>query len=492
MLQNKLRKKSYRLAFAAVGLFLMGHAPAVFAQCTTSSWTNTTGSVTAVGSTNERTELEYEGSCGLSVNAASSPGYVTSGAPNQDQQVLSRFYIYADELTLANEEAEAIVFQARGNSATQVQVAIQRLGIGLGLVMRYRSNGELVEIEDIAPLLPTWQAVTVGWSADAIGGTVYLKLDEVEMLRAEGLVNGNENVNNLDLGLVNDVSGSGKIVVDAFEARRAMPEPALLTVNELFNISTRSYVGSGVSNAVAGFVIDGATKKCIIVRGRGPSINLDTTRVSNPQISLVNPTTQQEVDFNDNWQDHPNADVVAAAGRAPSDPNEAAMYICLDPGIYTVNLAPAPGSNNGIGIIEVLDFDRGTPFLFNISTRADVRTGDQLAIAGFVIEGDLPKTLLIRGRGPTIQLQETLLANPTLTLFDQSGVVEGSNDNWQDADNADDIAETGRAPGNDLESAILVTLDPGLYTAHLQSASSQTGIGIIEVLDLTGGSIEDN
>ncbi len=491
MLQKKLRTKSYRLAFAAVGLFLMGHAPGALAQCTTSAWTSTTGTVTAVGSTTERTELEYEGSCGLSVTAAN-PGYVTSGAPNQDEQVLTRFYLFADDLTL-NEGTEAIVFRARGNSATQMEVAIQPLGSGLGLVMRVRSDGGLIPVGEVAPLLPTWQAVTVGWAADAVAGTAYLKLDEVEMLREEGLGNGGEHINNLDLGLIGSVSGSGKVVLDAIEARRAMPEPALLAVNELFNISTRSYVDEGVSNAVAGFIIDGATKKCVIIRGRGQSINLETTLVGDPQIVLNNAATQAELDSNNDWQTHPNSAVIAATRFAPTEPTDAAIYTCLDPGIYTVNLSPASNSTPGIGIIEVLDLDRGTPFLFNISTRAEVRTGDQLAIAGFVIEGDLPKTLLIRGRGPSVQLQETLLADPTLTLFNQSGAVQGSNNDWQQAANADDIAETGRAPGNPLESAILVTLDPGLYTVHLQpNTSTDPGIGIIEVLDLTGGSIEDN
>ncbi len=234
----------FSLALTALGL-LLGGAQTALAQCTTAAWSSTTGSVTAVGSTVEKTELEYEGSCGLSIQASASPGYVTSAAPNSDELVLSRFYIYPEELVLNGAQDEAIVFQARGNSAVQLQLVIRQLGNGLGLVMKYRSNGNLVEDNEVAPLLPTWQGVTVGWNADAISGSAYVKVDGREMITAEGINNNGEFISNLDLGLINDVNGSGKIVVDAFEARRAIPEPPLLTVNELFSISTRADVGTG-------------------------------------------------------------------------------------------------------------------------------------------------------------------------------------------------------------------------------------------------------
>lgn len=493
MRKQTLRFTSFRLAVSALGLLMLGHAPAVFAQCTTSAWTSTTGTVVPDGSAGVKTELEYEGNCGLTVNAASSPGYVTSSAPNSDTVLLTRFYIYADDLTLSNAQAEAEIYRARGNGNTQIRLLVRRLGDGLGLAMEYRDGNGLVEHPDIAPLLPTWQAVTVGWTAGAgSSGSAYVKIDGREMMSAANVNNGSEFVSNLDLGLINDVPGGGKVVIDAFEARRASPEPPLLTVNELFNIATRAKVGTGRDVANAGFIIQGATQKCVIIRGRGPSISLNQPLLANPFLTLAN-SSGETIDSNNNWQGHPNAAVVAASGRAPTDPLDAAIYTCLEPGAYTAQLSGAGSSALGIGIVEVIDQDQGTPFLFNIATRANVEAGANRAVAGFIIEGDQPKTVLIRGRGPSINLPANLLlANPTLDLRDSNGASVITNNDWQQASNASAIEATGRAPENALDAAILRTLQPGAYTVFLASNTSQTGIGIIEVLDITGGSIEPN
>jgi len=479
------------LAATALATFALGFSPAALAQCTTSAWTSTSGTVSATGSGGVKTELEYEGNCGLSVNAASSPGFVTTSAPSNETLMLTRFYIYPEELSLNNGSAEARIFVARGNGNTQLELSIQQLGSGLGLVMKYRSGGTLVTASEVAPLLPTWQAVTVGWAAGNNSGSAYVKIDGREMIDEQGLNNGAEFVSNLDLGLLNDVPGTGKIVMDAFEARRSAPEPPLLTVNELFNIATRADVGAGSNFAVAGFIIEGATQKCVIVRGRGPSINLPGQQLlENPILNLRRPATPGNLASNNDWQNDQNAAVVLATGRAPTDPADAAMYRCLEPGAYTVELKAAGSSALGIGIIEVLDMDEGTPFLFNISTRADVKAGARRAVAGFIINGNVPRQVLIRGRGPSIPLSGTL-DDPTLELFSGPTSIL-SNDNWQEAANVADIAATGRAPGRFLESAILTTLQPGAYTVFLASNTNQTGIGIIEVLDLSGGSIESN
>jgi hypothetical protein len=82
------------------------------------------------------------------------------------------------------------------------------------------------------------------------------------------------------------------------------------------------------------------------------------------------------------------------------------------------------------------------------------------------------------------------LANPRLRLVDSSNNTIEINDDWQDAANADAINASGRAPTNPLESAILVTLPPGNYTAILTGVGGATGVGIIEVLDRSGGSVE--
>ena len=110
--------------------------------------------------------------------------------------------------------------------------------------------------------------------------------------------------------------------------------------------------------------------------------------------------------------------------------------------------------------------------LLNISSRADVLTGDKVAIAGFIVTGTAPKQVIIRGMGPSLAAAGVtgVLTNPMLQLFQGSNAL-ATNDNWL-------------APANDFESAIVTTLNPGSYTAILSGKNNTTGIGLIEVYDL--------
>jgi phospholipase/lecithinase/hemolysin len=122
----------------------------------------------------------------------------------------------------------------------------------------------------------------------------------------------------------------------------------------------------------------------------------------------------------------------------------------------------------------------------NISTRMFVDTGERVSIAGFIVTGDIAKKVLIRGIGPSLSNNgvPTPLANPVVTLFDNSGNVVATNDDWKNSPDAADIMSSGLAPSDDLESAVIATLSPGQYTAHLTGNSGGTGNGVIEVYDL--------
>ena len=124
----------------------------------------------------------------------------------------------------------------------------------------------------------------------------------------------------------------------------------------------------------------------------------------------------------------------------------------------------------------------------NISTRVFVDTGERVSIAGFIVTGDVSKKVLIRGIGPSLTASgvPSALADPTLTLFDESGNTLMMNDNWQDSQAAE-IMATGIPPQNDLESAIVATLAPGHYTAVLAGKNGTTGNGLAEVYDLEPG-----
>jgi photosystem II stability/assembly factor-like uncharacterized protein len=123
--------------------------------------------------------------------------------------------------------------------------------------------------------------------------------------------------------------------------------------------------------------------------------------------------------------------------------------------------------------------DQRPPRLFGISTRAPVQTGDNVMIGGFIIGGALPKTVVVRGRGPSLGVAGAL-ADPTLTLVPSSGPIV-TNDDWQSAANAPALEASGFAPGNPKESAIMATLSPGAYTAIVSGVGKTTGVAIVEV-----------
>ena len=122
--------------------------------------------------------------------------------------------------------------------------------------------------------------------------------------------------------------------------------------------------------------------------------------------------------------------------------------------------------------------------LQNISTRLKVLTDDNVLIGGFIITGDAAKQVIVRAIGPSLGTAGLVgaLADPVLELHEFDGTVV-TNDNWKDTQQAE-IEATGIPPTDDLESAIVATLEPGSYTAVLSGKSGGTGIALVEVYDL--------
>jgi len=132
--------------------------------------------------------------------------------------------------------------------------------------------------------------------------------------------------------------------------------------------------------------------------------------------------------------------------------------------------------------------------LANISTRAFVQTGDNVMIGGFIVQGAEPKRVIIRAIGPELAQYgvPNALGNPTLELHDGNGALIASNDNWQQtiiggiitSDQRSDIRNSGHAPGDGRESAIIAELPAGSYTAIVRGVDDTTGVALAEVYDL--------
>ena len=120
----------------------------------------------------------------------------------------------------------------------------------------------------------------------------------------------------------------------------------------------------------------------------------------------------------------------------------------------------------------------------NISTRGLVGPGQGQLIGGFIITGG-PKMVMIRAIGPSLSALgvSPVVANPSLKLFSGSTVL-ASNDDWGTNANAADIAASNLAPKNDLESALLVRLEPGAYTTVVTNNDGSTAIALVEVYEM--------
>jgi hypothetical protein len=123
--------------------------------------------------------------------------------------------------------------------------------------------------------------------------------------------------------------------------------------------------------------------------------------------------------------------------------------------------------------------------LANISTRLEVGTDENVGIGGFIVTGNVPKQVIVRGIGPSLTAQNVqgALADPTLELYDVSGHLLASNNNWRESQEQA-IKDTGIPPSNDLEAAIVATLDPGAYTAIVRGNGNTTGVAVVEAYDL--------
>jgi subtilisin-like proprotein convertase family protein len=124
--------------------------------------------------------------------------------------------------------------------------------------------------------------------------------------------------------------------------------------------------------------------------------------------------------------------------------------------------------------------------LVNISTRMRVEPGSNVLIAGFIITGTEPKKVIVRGIGPSLAGfgVADALADPILELRNSSGQLVSSNNDWETSPDRQAIIDSQLAPRNPRESAILMTLGPGAYTAILQGVNNTTGIGLVELYDL--------
>ena len=173
-------------------------------------------------------------------------------------------------------------------------------------------------------------------------------------------------------------------------------------------------------------------------------------------------------------------------GAFPLPSNSAdAVFYAGNGAFVAPSTALVTGLNGTSGVALVEAYTENYQFI-NVSTRAYVGTGADILIAGFVIGGNVPEKVLIRGVGPSLSQfgLSGLLAKPQLALFDADGNPLQANNGWGGSPSLAAVFSgvgafallTGSA-----DCAMVVTLPPGNYTAELLGASGTTGVGLVEV-----------
>jgi hypothetical protein len=137
--------------------------------------------------------------------------------------------------------------------------------------------------------------------------------------------------------------------------------------------------------------------------------------------------------------------------------------------------------------LEKTNFPTVGPQLLNLSTRGSVSPGNNVLIGGFIVTGSESKRVVLRALGPSLAnsgLQGTL-EDPTMTVYDSSDRVVATNDDWQSDSGAAEVTADGLAPSDPSESVTLQTVAPGAYTAVVSGKESKSGIGLMELYDLS-------
>ena len=265
-------------------------------------------------------------------------------------------------------------------------------------------------------------------------------------------------------------------------------------VSRLANISARAFVGSGANSLIAGFVTSGSVFKEILIRGVGPTLAQFGVGgvLATPQLTLFNGNSTP-IASDAAWGGSTTLSSVftqVGAFALPPTSADAAIEQLLPPGAYTAQVSSTTGTG-GVALAEIYDADAGIPAsrLINISARASVGTSSSVLIAGFVISGNNADTVLIRGVGPGLSSAGLtgLLANPTLTLFDSNGNALATNSAWGGtAALTAAFTQVGAFSLNAASSdtALLVALPPGAYTAEVSGANGTSGLALVELYEV--------
>lgn len=270
---------------------------------------------------------------------------------------------------------------------------------------------------------------------------------------------------------------------------------ATLTVvppSRLINVSVRARTGLGADTLIVGVTRSSQTSKPLLIRAVGPGLVPFgvTNALADPHLVLFRGS--EIAGENENWSG--SADLASAFAQVgafalAAASKDAALLATLPVGSFTTHVTYTSGSS-GVALLEVYDTDT-TPSLAslsNLSARIRVDTPGDPLIAGFVLRGEAPQRVLVRGVGPGLRrfgLSDALV-DPKLEIY-RDQVRVAANDTWGGTSELKDaFTRVGAFSLDDgsLDASLIVTLQPGAYTAQVTGSANTSGVAMIEVYAL--------
>jgi hypothetical protein len=281
-------------------------------------------------------------------------------------------------------------------------------------------------------------------------------------------------------------------------------QPAVVTVVDYSRIGNLSILATASAAAplTVGYTITGATTRSTLpalLRAAGPS--LASFNISNflPDPNLAVYSGTSVIATNDNWGSNQQSvqaadQLVAAFDFTSATSADAALVQAFTPGSYSMVIEGA-GASSGSVLAEIYDatlaasVGTSAPRLINVSSLAQIGTANSSLTAGFVILGTAQKTVLIRGVGPT--LTQLGVPNPAaqiqLTVYNKQSVAIATNSGWGDSTMLSNVfTQVGAFPllAGSADAAVLLTLNPGSYTATVAPLNGSTGPALVEIYEV--------
>jgi hypothetical protein len=268
---------------------------------------------------------------------------------------------------------------------------------------------------------------------------------------------------------------------------------------QLSNLSTRGLVGQ--STLTCGFVINGSKPQPMLIRAVGPMLKafgLDSA-AARTRLDLYD-SAGKGIASNAGWSKAGNSTDISANGSRlgafglTDSSLDSALWVTLTPGLYTAEVS-GDGSS-GLSLVEAYDGQQASSranWLSNLSTRGRAAPGVNALIAGLVIDGKAPKTLLIRGVGPSLNAflpANTVCQDTRLSIADSSSKTIASNEDWTtNEQNRLAVKAAGDKVGAfglsmDKDAAMVITLAPGSYTILVSCDAGMEGTALVEVYEI--------